>query len=136
MRISDWSSDVFSSDLLIGLVDQLEADEERARAMASIAQSYGLRDHVEPAREWADKALALAEANGFEAVRRAAMLEKGSMLVMEPSTAGEGRAILEETASDAELVGDHVVAARALVNLAWEARQSSRVDAARGMVQR
>src|SRR3546814_9802680 len=89
MRISDWSSDVFSSDLLIGLVDQLEADEERARAMASIAQSYGLRDHVEPAREWADKALALAEANGFEAVRRAAMLEKGSMLVMEPSTAGD-----------------------------------------------
>src|SRR3546814_15986746 len=64
------------------------------------------------------------------------MLEKGSMLVMEPSTAGEGRAILEETASDAELVGDHVVAARALVNLAWEARQSSRVDEARAMVQR
>src|SRR3546814_19094499 len=63
------------------------------------------------------------------------MLEKGSMLVMEPSTAGEGRAILEETASDAELVGDHVVAARALVHLAWEARPSSRVDAAREMVQ-
>src|SRR3546814_16340668 len=64
------------------------------------------------------------------------MREKGSMLVMEPSTAGEGRAILEETASDAELVGDHVVAARALVNLAWDASQSSRVDAARAMVQR
>src|SRR3546814_15779936 len=55
---------------------------------------------------------------------------------MVPSTAGDGRAILEGTASDAELVGDHVVAARALVNLAWEARQSSRVDEAREMVQR
>src|SRR3546814_10666230 len=63
------------TDALIGHVDQLEADEERARAMASIAQSYGLRDHVEPAREWADKALALAEAHGFESVRRAAMTE-------------------------------------------------------------
>src|SRR3546814_14008626 len=101
------------TDALIGLVDQLEADEERARAMASIAQSYGLRDHVEPAREWADKALALAEANGFEAVRRAGMLEKGSQLLMEPSPSGEGRAILPETAADTATVRPHRVSARA-----------------------
>ena len=36
-------------------------DEERAMAMACVAQSYMLRDLVEPTCEWADKALALAD---------------------------------------------------------------------------
>ena len=105
-------------------------------AMASVAQSYMLRDLIEPTREWADKALALAEANDFETVRLAAMVEKGSVLVIEPATAAEGVALLQEAADEAERTGDHVLAARALVNLVWQARMTSRFDEARELVQR
>ena len=45
-------------------IDRLPDDEERARAMAAVAQSYMLRDQVEATYEWADKASALAEAHG------------------------------------------------------------------------
>ena len=111
---------------LIGMLDQLP-DEERAMAMASVAQSYMLRDLVEPTREWADKALALAEANDFETVRLTAMVEKGSVLVIEPATADEGVALLQEAADEAERTGDHVLAARSLVNLVWHARHDEPV---------
>ena len=105
-------------------------------AMASVAQSYMVRDLVEPTREWADKALALAEANDFETVRLTAMVEKGSVLVIEPATAAEGVALLQEAADEAERTGDHVLAARALVNLVWQARMTSRFAEARELVQR
>ena len=75
-------------------------------------------------------------ANGFETVRLAAMVEKGSALVIEPATAAEGAALLQEAADEAERTGDHVLAARALVNLVWQARMSSRFDEARELVQR
>ncbi len=124
------------TDALIELVDQLPTDEERARAMAFVAQSFMLRDLVGPTCEWADKAHALATANGFEAVRIAALVEKGSVLVMEPLSAAEGTVLLHAAADDAERAGDHVLAARALINLVWQARQSSKVDEAYHLLQR
>lgn len=123
------------SDALIGMLDQLP-DEERALAMACVAQSYMLRDLVEPTREWADKALDLADAHGFERVRLAAMVEKGSVMMIEPGTAAEGNAILHEAADAAERAGDHILAARSLVNLVWHARMSSSFAEARELVQR
>ncbi len=123
------------TDALIETVDQLP-DEERALAMACVAQSYMLRDLAGPTCEWADKALDLAIRHGFERVRIAAMIEKGSVMVLEPGTAAEGNALLQESADAAEQVGDHVLAARSLVNLVWQARQASRFDEARELVHR
>lgn len=124
------------TDALIGTVDRLPDDEERARAMANVAQSYMLRDQVEATCEWADKAHSLATDHGFVGVRLAAMVEKGSVLVMEPATAAEGHDLLHAAATEAEQTGDHVLAARALINLVWQARQSSKVAEARELVQR
>src|SRR5690606_27891100 len=69
---------------LIALVDRLPGDEDRARAMAAVAQSYMLREQADATFAWSDKALALAEAGGFDQVRLAAMVEKGSMLMLDP----------------------------------------------------
>jgi DNA-binding NarL/FixJ family response regulator len=124
------------TEALVASVDRLDGDEERAWAMANVAQSFMLRDLPAPTVEWADKALALAAANGFEAVRRAAAVEKGSVLVLAPDAAAEGRRLLLDAVDEAERCGDHVLAARALVNLVWEARQSSRVDEARSLLDR
>jgi ATP/maltotriose-dependent transcriptional regulator MalT len=124
------------TDDLVAMIDRLPDDEERAEAMAFVAQSYMLRDLVGPTCEWADKAHSLATANGYERVRVAAMVEKGSVLVIERGTAAEGTALLHEAATQAEQMGDHVLAARALINLVWQARQSSKVAEARDLVHR
>ncbi len=124
------------TDALIDCVDRLGSDETRARAMTSVAQAYMLRDLAELTCEWADRALALASANGFEAVRIAALIEKGAALVMQPESVAVGTALLHAAADDAEAAGDHVAAARALINLVWLARQSSRVDEGRSLLQR
>ena len=134
-ELGDLAATAALTEELIGMLDQLP-DEERAMAMASVAQSYMVRDLIEPTREWADKALALAEANDFETVRLTAMVEKGSVLVIEPATTAEGVALLQEAADEAERTGDHVLAARALVNLVWQARMTSRFAEARELVQR
>lgn len=124
------------TDDLVATIDRLPDDEERAQAMAFVAQSYMLRDLVGPTVEWADKAHSLATANGYERVRLAAMVEKGSVLVIERATAAEGTELLHDAAAQAEAVGDHVLAARALINLVWQARQSSKVAEARELVHR
>lgn len=124
------------TDALISVVDRLPTDEERARAMAEVAQSYMLRDQAEPTSEWADKALALAEAHGLTRVRLSAMCEKGSMLLLDPARADEARKLLETAATGAERIGDHVLAARALNNLVWHARQWSGVDQVRDLIDR
>jgi DNA-binding CsgD family transcriptional regulator/tetratricopeptide (TPR) repeat protein len=124
------------TDALIEVVDELHSDEERARAMTFVAQSYMLRDLVDPTCLWADRAHALATANGFERIRVAALLEKGSVLIMEPRTLGEGTDLLQAAADSAEAVGDHVLAARALMTLVLLARLSSKVDEARHLLER
>jgi DNA-binding NarL/FixJ family response regulator len=124
------------SDELVATVDQVPSDEDRARAMTYVAQSHRLVDRVDQTVEWADKALGIATANGFEAVRLAAMVEKGSALTVEPASAADGRALLEEAAEEAARTGDHALAAQALDPLLWLARVSSRLDDARELLQR
>src|SRR4029078_12002356 len=53
-------------------------------------------------------------------VRVAASLEKGSLLVLNPSTAQEGVELMLDAIEGAERLGEHVLAARALNNLLWE----------------
>jgi DNA-binding CsgD family transcriptional regulator/tetratricopeptide (TPR) repeat protein len=124
------------TDALIAAIDRLPTDEERARAMAAVAQSYMLRDHADETTEWADKALSLADAHDLVLVRLTAMAEKGSMLMMDPAREDEARELLEEAATGAERLGDHVLAARSLNNLVWHARQWSDADEVRRLIER
>jgi DNA-binding CsgD family transcriptional regulator/tetratricopeptide (TPR) repeat protein len=124
------------TDDLVEAIDRLPDDEQRARAMAAVAQSYMLRDQVEATYEWADKARALAEAHDLADVKLAAMVEKGSALMLDLDAMGEGRDLLETAAAEAERTGDYVLAARALHNLIWHARQWSDIDEVRRLVDR
>jgi DNA-binding CsgD family transcriptional regulator len=108
---------------LVGILDRLPTDGQRAQAMAAIAQSYMLRDLPDATREWADKAISLADANRLPAIRLSAMVEKGSALMGQRGAEAEGRALLEEAADGAARLGERVVAARALNSLVWYARQ-------------
>jgi DNA-binding CsgD family transcriptional regulator len=124
------------TDELVGAIDRLPDDEQRARAMAAVAQSYMLRDQVQATYEWADKARALAEAHDLADVKLAAMVEKGSALMLDLDAMDEGRELLEAAAAEAERSGDYVLAARALNNLIWHARQWSNIDEVRRLIDR
>jgi len=99
------------------LIAQLPPGADQARAMTAIAQSAYLRDDLDAALLWADRALALAEQFDLPAVRLAALVEKGSTLADRPQTAAAGREILSALVDDAEKAGEWVLAARALDNL-------------------
>jgi DNA-binding CsgD family transcriptional regulator len=122
------------SDALVELLDRLPTDEQRAQAMAYVAQSHMVRDQVEATCEWADKAQQLAEANGLTRVRLAAMVEKGSALLHDPSAAEDARELLETAIAEAGRIGEHVLAARALNNLLWRALGSERADEVRHLI--
>jgi len=135
-EMGDLEALAMSTDELIAVVDRLPTEAGRAEAMASIAQSYMLRDLVEPTCDWADKARALAESHDLPRVRIASLVEKGSMLMTRSETLPEGRALIEEAADEAERTGEHVLAARALNNLVWHARQWSEPDDVRALIER
>jgi DNA-binding CsgD family transcriptional regulator len=123
------------TEALESALDRLPTDEQRARAMTAIAHSAMLRDQSD-ATEWADKALALADAHDLVDVRSAAMTEKGSVLLWRPEQADEARDLLEAATHEAESVGDHVLAARALNTLVWHARRWSDPDEVRALIER
>ena len=124
------------TDALIGIIDRLPTDVERARAMPAVAQSYQLRELLDETCEWADRALALAEQEGLTDVRLAAMVEKGSVLLMHPEWSEEARQLLESAALEAEQEGEHLLAARALNNMQWNARRWSDADEVKDMIDR
>jgi len=99
------------------LIAQLPPGADQARAMTAIAQSAYLRDELDAALLWSDRALALADEFDLPAVRLAALVEKGSTLTERPQTAAEGREILSALVDEAEKAGEWVLAARALNNL-------------------
>lgn len=123
-------------DELTTILDGLPDVEERARAMAMVAQSYMLRERVEPTVEWADKAQALAEAHGLEHVAVQAMVERGSMLAQASRTSPEAWHQLEEAARAAERSGDHVLAARAYNNLLIHARRWRDAEGVKALIER
>jgi DNA-binding CsgD family transcriptional regulator len=99
------------------LIAVLPPGADRARAMTAVAQSAMLRDQVDEALLWSDRALALAAEFDLPAVRLAALVEKGSTLAEQPASAEQGRAILAGLVDEAEKLGEWVLAARALYNL-------------------
>ena len=96
------------------LIERLPPGAGQARAMTAIAQSAYLRDDLDAALLWSDRALALADEFDLPAVRLAALLEKGSTLTERPPTAAAGREILSALVDEAEKAGEWVLAARAL----------------------
>jgi DNA-binding CsgD family transcriptional regulator/tetratricopeptide (TPR) repeat protein len=123
------------TDQLIAIIDRL-SDEDRARAMAAVAQSYMLRDQIEATYEWADKAASLAETLDLTDVLLAAMVDKGTAMLNARDRIDEGRRLLQTAADEAERIGDHVLAARALNYLVWDARQWSDAGEIREMIER
>jgi DNA-binding CsgD family transcriptional regulator len=99
------------------LIAELAPGADQARAMTAIAQSAYLRDDLDVAVLWSDRALALADEFDLPAVRLAALVEKGSTLTERPQTAAAGREILSGLVDEAEKAGEWVLAARALSNL-------------------
>ncbi len=132
----DYATIVARTDDLICVIDRLPTDEQRARAMAAVAQSYMLREQADDTYAWADKALALATDRDLTPVRLSAMAEKGSMLLMDPARSDEARDLLETVASEAERVGEPLLAARSLNNLVWHARRWSDADQVRALIER
>lgn len=122
IRLAWESKDTADMEVLTNEVEALIAElppgADQARAMTAVAQSTMLRDQPETAVRWADRALALAEEFDLPSVRLTALVEKGSALSDLPATAEEGRKILAGLVDDAEKLGEWVLAARALHNLA------------------
>ncbi|MEU4564313.1 AAA family ATPase [Actinoplanes sp. NPDC023936] len=96
------------------LIGQLPPGADQAWAMTAIAQSAYLRDDLDAALLWADRALALADEFDLPSVRLAALVEKGSTLCERPQTAADGRKILSGLVDEAEEAGEWVLAAQAL----------------------
>lgn len=102
------------------LIAQLPPGAAQARAMTAVAQSKYLRDDLEAALLWADRALALADEFELPVIRLTALLEKGSALSERPQSAAQGREILSALVDEAEKAGEWVLAARALNTLVQE----------------
>ncbi len=66
---------------LVDLVARMPPTEERARAIAHIAQVHMLHDRDEEAIAWADRAIEEASAIGAKLVEARALIERGSALV-------------------------------------------------------
>lgn len=96
------------------LVDELPPGADQARAMVAVAQSKVLREQPDPAIEWADRALAVAERLDLPGVRLAALLERATALCEHPREVPQAMVMIRQVADEAEKTGDWVLAARAL----------------------
>ena len=105
------------TDEIEAAVDTLPPGPEQARAMTAAAQSAVIREQMETAVRWADRAIALADQLDLPEVRLAALVEKGEALADQAAHTEEGRAILAGLVDEAEKRGEWVLAARALNNL-------------------
>jgi len=135
VRLAWEAGDVVGTDTLTSeiemLVDQLPTGEEQGQAVATVAQSYMLREQSDKAMAWAGRALELAERHDLPRTRLAALVELGSLLVGSADRSDEGRDLLAGVAGEAEKAGDWVLAARAVHNLAFTTPPSSPHEQAR-----
>jgi DNA-binding CsgD family transcriptional regulator len=112
----DISEMVRGTDDLIALIDIVDDDDERGKAMAAVAQSFMLREISSEAIVWADRAIEHANEHDLPDVRVWAEVEKGSALIAIPEFADTGDQMLRRAADEAEQLGEFVVVARALNN--------------------
>ncbi len=115
------------------LIAELPPGAGQARAMTAIAQSAYLRDDLEAAVLWSDRALALAGEFDLPVIRLTALLEKGSALCERAQTSAEGQKILSTLVDEAEKAGEWVLAARALNTLVQEVPPTSPAEHAEAL---
>ena len=99
---------------LAALVDRMPAGEDRAAALADLAQANMLAGRAGPTIEYADRAIAEARAIGSERVEAQALVERWSC------RGHEGDDVMAKVLAAvdrAEVLGDHVTAARGLNNI-------------------
>ena len=99
---------------LATLVDRMPAGEDRAAALADLAQANMLAGRAAATIEYADRAIAEARAIGSERVEAQALVERWSC------RGHEGDEVMSEVLAAvdrAEALGDHVTAARGLNNI-------------------
>jgi len=100
-------------------LDLLDDGEERAEILCSLAQEAMLENRADEALAWADQAIEAAERLGLPHVRRAALVEKGSVLLNQRLEAAEAAKLLVQVAEEATAAGEHVLASRAWHNAAF-----------------
>ena len=99
------------------VAEPLGQGETLARAYSLVAEAHMLSDQHARAVEWADKALAMADAVGSPAVRVSALVNKGTALASTLAGHEEGIALLEQAAAEAEVGDFGYLLHRALYNL-------------------
>lgn len=115
--VSDAASTDDSTHTLAELVERLDEGLEQGRAFAVLAEMSMLRDDFEGTKEWADRAVELAERLHLPEVRVQADIERGSSFMNEPTMVGEGAVILTRAIDEAAEQGNWVLVARGLNNL-------------------
>ena len=101
----------------LAVAEPLGQSETLARAYTLVAEAHMLSNQPAPAVEWANKALAMADAVGCPAVRAAALVNKGTALADTPDDRDQGVALLEQAIAEAEAGDFGYVLHRALHNL-------------------
>jgi ATP/maltotriose-dependent transcriptional regulator MalT len=101
----------------LAVAEPLGPGETLARAYSLVAEAHMLNDQQAEAVEWADKALAMADAVGCPAVRTSALVNKGTALAEAAEGHEEGIALLEQAVAEAEAGEFDYLLHRALYNL-------------------
>jgi DNA-binding CsgD family transcriptional regulator len=101
----------------LAVAEPLGQSETLARAYALAAEAHMLSDQHVEAVEWADKALAMADAVGAPAVRVSALVNKGTALADTLDGHTEGIALLDQAVDEAEAGDFGYLLHRALSNL-------------------
>jgi DNA-binding NarL/FixJ family response regulator len=115
------------------VAEPLGESKTLARAYSLVAEAHMLNDQHAEAVQWADKALAMADALGCPAVRASALVNKGTALADTPDRHTEGIALLEQAVAEAAAGDFGYVLHRGLYNLlvqqvgVWPPERSRRV---------
>ena len=102
---------------LEALVEELEPGQDRALVMAWLAQLTMLNYRPKDAIEWADRAIAEADAVGAKGVRAQALVERASALYNLRDPHEDAVAAFRDAIAEAEAVEDWVLVARAINNM-------------------
>jgi DNA-binding CsgD family transcriptional regulator len=101
----------------LAVAEPLGESETLARAYALVAEAHMLNERHAEAVEWADRALAMADAVGCPSVRASALVNKGTALADTVDGHDEGIALLEQAVAQAEAGDFGYLLHRALYNL-------------------
>lgn len=106
---------------LVESLDVLADGPERTEVLGVLAQQAMLANDVDAVLDWAAQAIAAAERNDVPSVRRAALVEQGSVMINRRKEPLATVRLLAEVAQEAATAGEDLMAARAWGNAAHSA---------------